>query len=155
MPFFHIPWGSRLAIALLLNLNIAAQLVHQVLKFVWSGVVLYNEQPQGYIGAVTGPIAGCLFGGSAAAVQVYWDYVLHKREPDRFPPDLVRVFCNFLGGDKLGVEEEARDVGDVGDSCHILRGGWSRPAAGVGHARGGREQCVLRGNKDRPHTFSI
>ena len=106
MPFFHIPWGSRLAIALLLNLNIAAQLVHQVLKFVWSGVVLYNEQPQGYIGAVTGPIAGCLFGGSAAAVQVYWDYVLHKREPDRFPPDLVRVFCNFLGGDKLGVEEE-------------------------------------------------
>ena len=30
MPFFHIPWGPRLAIALLLNLNTLMQLIHQV-----------------------------------------------------------------------------------------------------------------------------
>ena len=30
MPFFHIPWGPRLAIALLLNLNTIMQLIHQV-----------------------------------------------------------------------------------------------------------------------------
>lgn len=97
-------------------------LLHQVLKFVWSGVFLYNEQPQGYIGLVTGPIAGCLFGGSAAAVQVYWDNVLHKREPHRFPPDLVQALRNFLGGDKPGEEEEPSETSATAAASSVAAG---------------------------------
>jgi len=106
MPFFHIPWRPRLAISLLLNLNTLFQLVQQVLKIVWLGVVNYFEQPQGYIGLATGPIAGCVLGVSAAAVQVYWDYVLHLREPARFPPGCFQAVRNYLVGDKQEEEEE-------------------------------------------------
>lgn len=35
---------------------------------------------------LTGPAAGCLTGPVAAGVQLYWESVLHHREPRRFPP---------------------------------------------------------------------
>jgi hypothetical protein len=92
MPFFHIPWGPRLAIALLLNLNTLMQLIHQVLHFVWNDVVIAFEQPYGMISLMTGPLAGCFTGAPAAIIQMYWDNQLHAREPKRFPPGIVQVY---------------------------------------------------------------
>jgi len=91
MPFFHMPRGPRLAIALLLNLGILMQLIHQVTHFVWHDVVQYFEQPQGLISVATGPIAGCLTGAPAAIIQIYWDNKLHSQHPHRFPPGLVQA----------------------------------------------------------------
>eukprot|EP00908_Phaeocystis_cordata_P025183 Transcript_7633.p2 GENE.Transcript_7633~~Transcript_7633.p2 ORF type:complete len:413 (+),score=148.40 Transcript_7633:152-1390(+) len=108
MPFFHIPWGPRLAIAILLNINTVMQLIHQVLHVVWADVVVYFEQPEGLISLATGPVAGCLTGGPAAVIQVYWDNVLHAREPGRFPPGLVQAVRAKFGAGQLAEEEKSK-----------------------------------------------
>ena len=96
MPFFHIPWGPRLAIALLLNLNTLMQLIHQVLHFVWNDVVIAFEQPYGMISLATGPLAGCFTGAPAAIIQLYCDNQLHAREPKRFPPGIAQAIRHLF-----------------------------------------------------------
>ena len=129
MPFYHIPWGARLAIALLLNLNTFMQLVHQILHFVWADVVIAFEQPQAMVSLVTGPLMGCICGGPAAIIQNYWDNKLHAREPSRFPPSIVQALHGWFGGGRQGVSSDeeksptaatASAVGDV--RVHDLRG---------------------------------
>lgn len=107
MPFFHIPWGPRLAIALLLNLNTLMQLIHQVLHFVWNDVVIAFEQPYGMISLMTGPLAGCFTGAPAAIIQIYWDNQLHSREPKRFPPGIAQAIRHLF--DKEGAVTSKED----------------------------------------------
>ena len=108
MPFYHIPWGPRLAIALLLNLNTLMQLIHQVLHFVWNDVVIAFEQPYGMISLMTGPLAGCFTGAPAAIIQMYWDNQLHAREPKRFPPGIVQAIRHLFDKD-IGLEEQSKE----------------------------------------------
>jgi hypothetical protein len=108
MPFFHIPWGPRLAIALLLNLNTLMQLIHQVLHFVWNDVVIAFEQPYGMISLMTGPLAGCFTGAPAAIIQMYWDNQLHAREPKRFPPGIIQAIRHLFDKD-LELEEQSKE----------------------------------------------
>jgi len=118
MPFFHIPWGARLAIALLLNLNTTMQLIHQVLHFVWNDVVIAFEQPYSMISLLTGPLAGCFTGAPAAIIQIYWDNKLHAREPKRFPPGIAQAIRHLY---------DKKPEGSVGSSGSL---GASRSSKG-------------------------
>jgi hypothetical protein len=102
MPFFHLPWGARAAIAIFLNLNTVCQLTHQILHIVWNSVVSYFAQPNGLIFLATGPGAGIITGPVAAAVQIWHESKLHRGDPQRFPPtpiDSIRqLFTRVRGG---------------------------------------------------------
>ena len=113
MPFFHLPWDARATIAIFLNLNTICQLTHQALHIVWNDVVDYFAQPNGLIFLATGPGAGALTGPVAAAVQIWHESKLHRRDPKRFPPtpldSIGQVFARVRGGAKVrSVLEEMR-----------------------------------------------
>jgi hypothetical protein len=97
MNFFHIPWGSRLAIAVLLNLNTLLQLSHQVLHIVWNDVVTYFMQPNGFVLLLTGPAAGVVTGVPVALLQLYHETRLHCKDARRFPPTPINTLSELCG----------------------------------------------------------
>ncbi len=102
--FFHIPRSGRCAISILLTGNVVLQLVQSALYiYPWNNVFDYIKQPNGTILLVTGPLQGCLLGGGAAVVQIYWEAKLHASDPKRFPPAIPNTIWHIWQLRKQGV----------------------------------------------------
>jgi len=94
--FYHLPYSGRLAIAALLMCNVVCQFVQSALYiYPWNNVYSYFLQPNGTVLLVTGPLQGCIFGGSAAVVQLYHESKLHNADPKRFPPTIYNTIVNL------------------------------------------------------------
>jgi len=90
--FHHIPRRGRWTIAVMLMCNVILQLVQSTLYIhPWNNVWDYFKQPNGTILLVTGPVQGCIFGGGAAAVQIYWETKLYEQDPERFEPSIFNT----------------------------------------------------------------
>jgi len=151
MPFFHIPWNARLAIAIFLNLNTLMQLIHQVLHFVWHDVVMYFEQPEGLISVATGPIAGFLTGAPAAIIQIYHEDKLHTEQPERFPPGPLQVLHNYFGKPDEGDDGGHHEMGT--NKQQVMTDQKAQTlAAKLGHGskRSGRAEEGVGGEPPKP-----
>jgi len=91
MVFFHIPRNTRVAIAVLLQVNTWVQLLHQTFHIVWNNVQTYQAPAHQVLFILT--IAGSFVPGAVGAlIQLMAESNLYEQHPGRFPPNLITVY---------------------------------------------------------------